>query len=148
MVAISIREMFVSDIPEVLKIEHISFTTPWSETAFFKEIHNPYSITRAAVLEDNVIGYVCANYIIDEGHILNLAVHPDFRRCGIGTALMKKVLSELKERGCRLLYLEVRSSNFIARRFYESLGFRIIGTRKDYYTSPREDAVVMMLKLC
>ncbi len=147
MTEIFIRQMQPSDIPEILEIESISFTTPWSETAFLKEIHNPYSITRAAVLEDDVIGYVCANYIIDEGHILNLAVHPDFRRCGIGTALMKKVLSELKERGCRLIYLEVRSSNLIARRFYESLGFGIIGIRKDYYTSPKEDAVVMMLKL-
>jgi ribosomal-protein-alanine N-acetyltransferase len=144
---IFIHQMQASDIPEILEIESISFTTPWSETAFLKEIHNPYSIAKVAMLEYNVVGYVCVNYIIDEGHILNLAVHPDFRRRGIATALMKEILDELRERGCRLLYLEVRSSNFIARRFYESLGFWIIGIRKEYYTSPREDAVVMMLKL-
>lgn len=147
MAEILIREMQESDIPGVLEIEHSSFTTPWSETAFFSEIHKPYSIIKVAVLGDNIIGYVCVNYIINEGHILNLAVHPDFRRRGIATVLMEEILDELKKQGCRFLYLEVRVSNLGARKFYEHLGFRVVGVRRDYYTFPNEDAVVMALGL-
>ncbi|MEW6162266.1 MAG: ribosomal protein S18-alanine N-acetyltransferase [Nitrospirota bacterium] len=146
-IEIFIRDMHASDIPEVLRIERMSFTTPWSEAAFFNEIHDPYSITKVAVLEDEVIGYICVNHMINEGHILNLAVHPDLRRRGIATALVEEVLDELRGKGCRSLYLEVRISNLGARRFYERLGFRPVDVRRDYYTFPREDAVIMMLEL-
>ncbi|MEW6214899.1 MAG: ribosomal protein S18-alanine N-acetyltransferase [Nitrospirota bacterium] len=147
MLEIFIRKMHTSDIPGVLNIERISFTTPWTETAFLKEIHNLYSIIKVAILGEAIIGYVCANYIINEGHILNLAVHPNFRRCGIATKLVKEVLDELKEKGCRSLYLEVRVSNLGARKFYECLGFRVVGVRRDYYILPDEDAVIMVLEL-
>jgi ribosomal-protein-alanine N-acetyltransferase len=122
----------------------MSFTTPWSKDAFLNELHKLYSFTKAAVLGDSIIGYICINYIMDEGHILNLAVHPDFRRRGIATKLFEDVLNELKEINCRYLYLEVRVSNLEARKFYEHLGFRVMGIRKDYYTYPIEDAVTMM----
>ncbi len=141
---ILIREMQASDIPDVLQIERMSFTTPWSKDAFLNEIHKLYSSTKVAVLGDTIIGYICVNYIIDEGHILNLAVHPDFRRRGIATKLVEDVLNELKEIDCRYLYLEVRVSNLEAKKFYEHLGFRVTGIRKDYYTYPIEDAVIMM----
>jgi ribosomal-protein-alanine N-acetyltransferase len=144
---ILIREMQASDIPDVLQIEHMSFTTPWSKDAFLNEIHKLYSFTKAAVLGDTIIGYICINYIMDEGHILNLAVHPDFRRRGIATKLFEDVLDELKEIDCRYLYLEVRVSNLEARKFYECLGFKVVGTRKDYYAYPIEDAVIMMRSL-
>ncbi len=144
---ILIREMQVSDIPDVLQIEYMSFTTPWSKNAFLNEINKLYSLTKVAVLGDTIIGYICVNYIIDEGHILNLAVHPDFRRRGIATKLFEDVLNELKEIDCRYLYLEVRVSNLEARKFYEHLGFRVMGVRKDYYTYPIEDAVTMMRRL-
>ncbi|MEW6001263.1 MAG: ribosomal protein S18-alanine N-acetyltransferase [Nitrospirota bacterium] len=136
-----------SDITEVVTIERVLFSTPWSEKAFFKEIHSPYSITKVATVGNNVVGYVCGNCLIDEGHLLNLAVHPDFRRQGIGTALVEEVLIELKKRGCKYLYLEVRVSNVSARTFYEHLKFRVVGVRRNYYTLPTEDALVMMLEL-
>ena len=142
-----IRKMLVSDIPQVLQIEHISFSTPWSETAFFSEIYRPYSLSKIAALDENIIGYVCANYVIDEGHILNLAVHPDFRRSGVGTQLIEDLLEELKKTDCRYIYLEVRLSNLEARKFYERFGFRVIATRKNYYVSPNEDAIIMMHRL-
>jgi len=144
---ILIREMQVSDIPDVLQIEHMSFTTPWSKNAFLNEINKLYSLIKVAVLGDTIIGYICVNYIIDEGHILNLAVHPDFRRQGIATKLLEDALNELKEIECRYLYLEVRVSNLEAKKFYECLGFKVMGTRKDYYTYPIEDAVTMMRRL-
>jgi ribosomal-protein-alanine N-acetyltransferase len=144
---ILLRKMQATDINDVMQIELVSFTTPWSENAFLKELHKLYSLTKVAVLEDKVIGYICANYIMDEGHILNLAVHPKFRRRGIGTKLVEDALNELMENYCRYLYLEVRVSNLEARKFYENLGFKVVGTRRKYYASPNEDAYLMMLGL-
>jgi ribosomal-protein-alanine N-acetyltransferase len=147
MAEVIIREMQWSDVPQVLRIERLSFSTPWSETAFLNEIYNPYSIAKVAVSENEVVGYICISYVIDEGHILNLAVHPDMRKRGIATALVEKGLDELKGRGCKSLSLEVRVSNHDAIKFYERFGFRPVGLRKDYYTYPREDAVLMLLDL-
>jgi ribosomal-protein-alanine N-acetyltransferase len=147
MIELRIREMLESDIPEVLKIERISFTTPWNETAFYNEIYHPHALSKVAVIRDKVIGYICVRHIINECHILNLAVHPDLRRRGVATALVRETLDELREMGCRFLYLEVRASNTEAREFYEHLGFRPVGVRRNYYTLPTEDALVMVLEL-
>lgn len=147
MTEILIQEMQPSDITEILEIERISFTTPWSELAFLNEMYDPHSIAKVAVLKNNITGYICVKQISDEGHILNLAVHPDFRRHGIATVLVGEVLDELREKGCKYLYLEVRVSNLAARKFYERFGFKVVGVRRKYYTSPEEDAVVMMLVL-
>lgn len=144
---ILIREMFVEDVPEVLHIEQLSFTSPWSEEAFLSEIRKSYSFTRIAVLDNTVAGYICVNYILNECHILNLAVHPRFRRKGIATTLMQEAFSEMGERNCRFFYLEVRISNTGAQTFYGRLGFRVAGTRKRYYSSPVEDAVMMMRRV-
>jgi ribosomal-protein-alanine N-acetyltransferase len=142
---IIIRDMNEEDIPSVALIERISFSIPWSETSFYNEIYKSRSIPHVAVLEDRVIGYLCLEQVLDEGHILDLAIHPDYRGMGIATALVEKGVGQLKGRGCRLLFLEVRASNRVAKRFYEGHGFRIIGTRKKYYLAPTEDAVIMML---
>ena len=83
MTEIFIRDIYESDLTDVLEIECMSFTTPWTEAAFFKEIHNLHSITKVAVFEDKVVGYICVTCVLDEGHILNLAVHVDYRRHGI-----------------------------------------------------------------
>jgi ribosomal-protein-alanine N-acetyltransferase len=144
---VTIREMKLFDVPWILKIESISFSTPWSKLDFLNEISNPFSITKVALRDSEVVGYICVNCIIDEGHILNLAVHPDTRRKGIATGLVEKVLDELRKKMCKFLYLEVRVSNIGAIRFYESFGFVSTGIRKEYYTLPREDAVIMMLEL-
>lgn len=135
-----------SDIPNVVEIENISFSTPWSSQSFKKEIYKPYSISRVAIMDNRVVGYICAERIIDEAHILNLAVHPDCRKVGIGSLLVSTVLEELINTGCRYVYLEVRASNIAAIRLYEGFGFKIIGIRKHYYAMPEEDAYVMMLE--
>ena len=142
-----IRELLEHDLPDVVGIENISFTTPWSEILFFNEIYKQRSIARVALIDKRVIGYICANYVADEGHILNLAVHPDLRRKGIAKTLVENILEELKETDCRFLYLEVRASNNAARELYEGFGFSVVGTRKKYYNKPEEDAVVMSLRL-
>lgn len=142
-----IRQMKEEDIPLVVEIEKISFTTPWSETSFYNEIYNPRSTVRSAIVGQRLAGFICASQVADEGHILDLAVHPDFRRKGIAKVLVKTIIEELKENACRFLYLEVRASNDIARKFYEGIGFRVVGTRKRYYLKPEEDAIILMLIL-
>jgi ribosomal-protein-alanine N-acetyltransferase len=144
---LTIRPMRESDLPFVVAIERLSFSTPWSETLFFNEIYKQRSIPKVAVIGDRIAGYICANHVADEGHILNLAVHPDFRGRGIANTLVENILEELKENACRFLYLEVRASNNAARKLYEGFGFSVVGTRKGYYTEPKEDAVIMMLRL-
>ncbi|RJQ38280.1 MAG: ribosomal-protein-alanine N-acetyltransferase [Nitrospiraceae bacterium] len=144
---IIIRQMTKDDLSSVVEIERLSFTTPWSETLFFNELYKQRSIPKVAVIGDRIAGYICANHVADEGHILNLAVHPDFRGKGIAKILVKHILEELKDTACRFLYLEVRASNNAARKLYEGFGFNVVGTRKIYYTEPNEDAVIMMLRL-
>ncbi len=147
MTELTIRELRESDIPSVVEIENISFTIPWSKILFFNEIYKQRSIAKVAVMDKKVIGYICANFVADEGHILNLAVHPDFKRKGIAKTLVENILEELKETDCRFLYLEVRASNNTARELYEGFGFKVVGTRKKYYNKPEEDAVIMSLRL-
>ena len=135
------------DIPEVVNIERLSFTTPWSEVSFLSEVHSEHSIAKIAEFKKIVVAYIIVKCIEDECHLLNLAVHPDYRRCSIAKAMLSNIIQELKEEGYSFFYLEVRASNYAARRLYEKLGFKTIGTRKGYYVDPREDAAIMMLSL-
>ncbi len=144
---ILIRRMEEEDVPSVAAIEKTSFSLPWSETSFLNEIHKQRAISKVAVLDDTVVGYICAESVMDEGHILNLGIHPQYRKKGIATALVENILEDLKLRACSFLYLEVRASNFAAKRLYKSFGFTIVGTRKNYYVAPNEDAVIMMLEI-
>lgn len=144
---IVIDDMKLDDLPEVLAIETKSFKTPWSDALFRNEIFKSIAVSRVAKIDGRVVGYLCSNLIIDEGHILNLAVHPDYRRLAIASQMIEEMLDFMRENDCRAVFLEVRSSNEEALRMYEKFGFSVIGTRKDYYVSPVEDAVVMALRL-
>ena len=139
--------MTAEDIASVVAIEKTAFSLPWSETSFVKEIYKPRSIPKVAALDDTVVGYICIDYVVDEGHILNLAVHPDHRKSSIATALVEDAIEELKMKACRFIYLEVRASNYTATRLYKSFGFSVIGNRRNYYIAPVEDAVIMMLEI-
>ncbi len=144
---IVIDDMKLDDLPEVLAIETKSFKTPWSDALFRNEIFKSIAVSRVAKIDGRVVGYLCSNLIIDEGHILNLAVHPDYRRLAIASQMIEEMLDFMRENACRTVFLEVRFSNEEALRMYEKFGFSVIGTRKDYYVSPVEDAVVMALRL-
>jgi len=145
--AIVIDDMRPEDVPEVLAIERVSFTTPWSGTLFMNEIYKPLSLPKVARSGDKIVGYICANQVIDEGHILNVTVHPEHRGQGMAAELLRYMIGILADRGCTVIYLEVRISNEAALRMYEKAGFRIISVRKRYYTSPEEEAVIMALHL-
>jgi ribosomal-protein-alanine N-acetyltransferase len=142
-----IREMYPEDIPDVTEIERQSFTAPWSETSFRSELYSRYSIVRIAEFNGIVVGYICVRHMADECHLLNLAVHPDYRRRGIAKMLIDNVIQEMRIEGSKFFYLEVRVSDYTARKLYEGFGFRTIGIRKEYYVNPTEDAVIMMLEL-
>ncbi|MBI4638400.1 MAG: ribosomal protein S18-alanine N-acetyltransferase [Candidatus Rokubacteria bacterium] len=132
------------DLDEVVAIERVSFSMPWSRGAFLYEIQQN-RVARCWVSRDGprVIGYICVWEIGHELHITNIAVHPVWRRRGIGKALLGAVLDDAQGRAVRLVVLEVRPSNEGARTLYETFGFRVIGRRRGYYYDTGEDALVM-----
>lgn len=143
-IPIVIDPMRVRDIPDVLKIEQLSFTTPWTRGAFLSELlanDNAYYIV--AKVNSVTVAYIGVWVIVDEGHITNVAVHPDYRRRGIGTRLLLAADELVRARGGRRMTLEVRKSNVSAQRLYRSLGYVPAGIRKGYYRDNREDAIVM-----
>jgi ribosomal-protein-alanine N-acetyltransferase len=142
-----IRNMQENDIPAILEIEQISFTAPWSIQDFLNEMYKKNALSKVAVFDGNITGYICVNYHLHESHILNLAVHPDFRRQGVASTLMDEAIRELNKKGCAFMYLKVRASNTGAQRFYELLGFKVESIRKKYYGNPDEDALIMMRRL-
>jgi [ribosomal protein S18]-alanine N-acetyltransferase len=138
------------DVGAVLAIEEMSFSNPWSIDAFRGEIQNrgisfPLVIVRAS--DGRIAGYIIYWLIREDVQINNVAVHPDFRGKGLGKAALKFVLKDVQDKGAAFVTLEVRPSNTPARALYEKLGFKVLGTRKGYYTNPFEDALVMGLAL-
>jgi [ribosomal protein S18]-alanine N-acetyltransferase len=145
---ITFRQMTLDDIDDVLKIEHASFTLPWSRESFYNElVHNNYSNYIVMEWNGQVIGYCGMWLVIDEAHITNVAVLPEFRGKKLGEALMKKAMETAKELGAKTMTLEVRVSNHVAQSLYRKLGFLNGGIRKQYYTDNQEDALVMWVNL-
>ncbi|MBI3752768.1 MAG: ribosomal protein S18-alanine N-acetyltransferase [Deltaproteobacteria bacterium] len=148
---LQILPMTLNDMEDVLAIEKFSFSSPWPRSQFEKEIKNPLSHQFVAkIIRDGkeiVMAYTIFWVAADEAHILNIAVHPDFRRQGIAKTLLVFALNRIEEMGGRGVFLEVRRSNIAAQRLYIKFGFREIGVRKGYYGDNREDAIVMALEL-
>ena len=138
-----ITEMNASHVPQVAALEKICFADPWSEMSIASELQSLWSYWLVATEDDRVIGYVGSQSSIDEADIMNVAVHPDFRRRGVAEALIIRLVSDLKERGIHALLLEVRVSNTPAITLYEKLGFSQVGRRKNYYHNPKEDALIL-----
>jgi ribosomal-protein-alanine N-acetyltransferase len=136
------------DLDEVVAIERLSFTLPWSRGAFLYEMEQN-RVARCWVLREaeHVIGYVCLWEIGDEVHVTNIAVHPESRRRGLGRTLLSSVLDDARQRRLRVVGLEVRPSNHEALGMYDSFGFKVVGRRKGYYYDTGEDALVMELDL-
>lgn len=138
-----IQKMTVSHVSQVAELEKICFSDPWSETSIASELNNPLALWLVATEEGRVVGYVGSQTVMGETDMMNVAVHPDFRRQGIAEGLVEELVSELKrlESGC--LTLEVRASNEPAQKLYEKLGFFQIGKRPNYYRNPREAALIL-----
>jgi ribosomal-protein-alanine N-acetyltransferase len=145
-----IRRMRESDLPEVRTIEAVSFSNPWSDNTFRGEIQNTSVSFPMVVVEkpgDRVVGYIIYWHIREDVQVNNIAVHPEYRGRGIGEALMRHVIGKVRAHGATFITLEVRPSNAAAVTLYKTLGFEILGTRKNYYTNPDEDAYLMGLVL-
>ena len=138
-----ILEMNAAHVSQVAALEKICFADPWSEMSIASELQNLWSYWLVALEDDRVIGYVGSQSSIDEADIMNVAVHPDFRRQGIAEALINRLVADLKERDIHALLLEVRASNTPAITLYEKLGFSQVGRRKNYYHNPKEDALIL-----
>jgi ribosomal-protein-alanine N-acetyltransferase len=149
-VPMTLRDMRRDDVPSVLEIERRSFAQPWSRAFFEKELATPFA--RLVVAEEDVaprprvVGYTCRWRVTDEVHLLNVAVHPERRGLGYGRELVASVVDEARTAVARVVFLEVRAGNVIARRLYRQLGFRDLGLRRGYY-GPGQDAIVMELRL-
>lgn len=140
--------MNIQHIDGVLEVEKLSFSTPWSKDAFIKEVkENNFAFYLVVLDGEKVIAYVGSWLIIDECHITNLAVHPEFRKEGIAFRLLEILIDIVQLRGIIAVTLEVRTSNTAAQLLYRKLGFEEKGIRKGYYTDNNEDAIIMWLNL-
>jgi ribosomal-protein-alanine N-acetyltransferase len=140
---ITICPMSESDLDGVLAIENDSFPRPWTRTHFLAELEAAHSFPLVALGKDGtVIGYICPMLVLDEGHILDVAVHHNQRGKGIGKMLVERILLDCRERGAAFVSLEVRLSNLSAIGLYRQFGFMEIGRRKAYYENG-EDALLM-----
>ncbi len=132
------------DLEGVLAVESESFTNPWTRDMYAWELQNR---SMCHILLVRTPGYRVAGFcafwlVLDEVHINNIAMRPGFRAQGIGTTLLRHVLSEGHQLGARRATLEVRASNDGARRLYERMGFYVAGVRRNYYSDPVEDALI------
>jgi ribosomal-protein-alanine N-acetyltransferase len=142
---IAIDRMKLTDIDDVLEVERLSYPTPWSRRAFISELtENAYAHYLVARAGGRVIGYVGMWLILDECHITNVAVHPAYRRQGVGRLLMQSAIEFTEAAGGRHITLEVRRTNLVAQHLYQSFGFQSVGVRKGYYTDNHEDAFIMV----
>lgn len=130
-------------IDSILSIEKLSFTDPWSRDSMEKELNNNFARYVVVKLEDKVIGYGGMWIILDEGHITNIAVAPEYRCIGAGKLILKSLVNICKTEKVISLTLEVRVSNTIAQSLYSKFGFITEGIRKNYYADNNENALIM-----
>ncbi|WP_231702607.1 ribosomal protein S18-alanine N-acetyltransferase [Desulfocucumis palustris] len=141
---LNIGEMLPEHLDQVLEIEKMSFPVPWSRQSFeFEIMQNEFAHYIVAVYNQKVLGYAGLWVVLDEGHITNVAVHPDFRGNRLGFLLMTEIMRRASIKGADKITLEVRPSNEIALKLYRSLGFKELGLRKKYYSDNNEDAIIM-----
>ncbi len=139
-----IEPMLLDDVPLIQAIEQASFTTPWPPDAYRSELlTNRMAHYLVARVGDAVAAYGGMWLMVDEAHITTFAVHPAWRRQGIGERLLIAFLDLAMDRHAHEATLEVRLSNLPARRLYEKYGFRPVGLRPNYYSDDREDALIM-----
>lgn len=140
----TLRRMMLQDIEQVLEIEHRCFTSPWSRQAFVTElVDNRLAEYIVLEYEGRIIGYVGVWLVIDEGHITNVAIDPEFRGRHLGEYLMRTMMENCAAHGIQRITLEVRLTNTVAQQLYQKLGFVSVGKRRGYYTDNNEDALIM-----
>lgn len=141
---LTIEVMGMKDLEEVMEVEHKCFNTPWSRYSFICELsNNEFSHYILARYLNKVIGYAGIWVVLDEAHVTNVGVLPEYRGEGVGELLMKSLMALAKHQGAKKMTLEVRKSNYVAQNLYSKLGFEPVGIRRGYYLDNKEDAVIM-----
>ena len=137
--------MTAAHLDGVCAIENEGFAHPWSRGSLENALSDPNAVFCVAIENGGVIGYIGMLFVLDEGYICNVAVSQSFRKRGVGSALIQTLVTHCKKNDFAFLTLEVRESNAAARSLYEDFGFVKVGERKNYYTDPTENAVLMTL---
>ncbi len=146
-----LRPMTKSDISQVFALDVMSFSLPWPERSYHYEVEEnlhsrPWVMEDARQTPPRIVGMIVVWMILDEAHVATLAVHPDYRRRGIGQHLLANALLEAQKEGAVLAFLEVRRSNLAAQALYQQFGFVEDGTRPHYYADNGEDAILLSLR--
>ncbi len=139
----AISQMTRVDVGGVALLERECFSSPWSEQSIAEELSNPQAHFLCARQGERVIGYIGVQEIVGEAYITNIAVTTDCRRQGLAEKLLECAENGARERGCVMITLEVRVSNLAAKSLYFKRGFKSVGIRKNFYSSPKEDADIM-----
>lgn len=141
---VEIAAMKQEHIDEVLKIEETCFHIPWTREDFQREINeNKMAIYRIASVHGKIVGYAGMWHVVNEGQVTNVAVLPEYRRHGVGNAIMEEFIKIAKEYEMIGITLEVKMSNLPAQMLYTKFGFKPEGFRKNYYKDTNEDAIIM-----
>jgi ribosomal-protein-alanine N-acetyltransferase len=139
----NIVNMNADHVVQVAELEKLCFPDPWSEKSIASELSNKLALWLVAEEDGRVAGYIGSQTVPDESDMMNVAVHPDYRRRGIAEALVVALCDALREQGSVSLTLEVRASNEPAKALYQKLGFEQVGRRPNYYRNPKEDALIL-----
>lgn len=130
-------------VGQIADLEKMCFSDPWSENSISSELNNPLSLWVVAMDGECLAGYVGSQSVMGWADMMNLAVHPDYRRMGVAENLIEQLICRLKKKKVTCLTLEVRASNAPAISLYTKLGFTEVGRRPGYYHNPKEDALIL-----
>ncbi|MGE8207106.1 ribosomal protein S18-alanine N-acetyltransferase [Heyndrickxia sp. NPDC080065] len=143
-----LRKATLADLDGIMEVELKSFSLPWSRDAFYNEfVKNHFAVYFVIEDRDKIIGYCGVWLVVDEAHITNIAILPEYRGKKLGELLLRSMMDFSIKSGARSMTLEVRVSNTIAQSLYKKLGFFEGGVRKSYYSDNQEDALVMWVNL-
>jgi ribosomal-protein-alanine N-acetyltransferase len=142
--------MQLSDLDDVMEIEQVAHSHPWSKNSFIDALANYYDAWVLRLESGELVGYFVQMTVLDESHLLTIAVKTSMQRKGVGAYLLQQLIDQSSQKQMRVVLLEVRMSNLAAIKLYESHGFTQIGRRKNYYQvtpQTREDALILQLQL-
>jgi [ribosomal protein S18]-alanine N-acetyltransferase len=149
--SIAIERMTEHDLLAVVEIEEESGLSPWGWDAYHKELQSPEEVVMLVARSDSaggaVVGFIVSRLIGSDLHVYNMAVRPELRRRGVAARLLRAVLDWGQQKGGTLAFLEVREGNIAAQELYRGCGFAVAGCRRQYYTAPVEDALLMSISL-
>ena len=140
--------MTMDHVAQIASLEKLCFHDPWSEKSIASELDNRLSLWIVAVDGDTVAGYVGSQSVMGWADMMNIAVHPEYRRQGVAQELVERLVAALMANEVTCLTLEVRASNEPAKALYAKLGFQQVGRRPNYYRNPKEDALILRKEWC